>query len=123
MFQPIPLKCGKGKIGVKEMSEEQLGQLKELTDSLLNLQRAPSQLMIFYHLLETGKTMTVKELSGELDLTPKATERAVAKLLEKGLIQRNKFRERTYMCDSRKILLSLLTVTVELYRDYEKRTK
>lgn len=105
------------------MSEEQLGQLKELTDSLLNLQRAPSQLMIFYHFLETGKTMTVKELSGELDLTPKATERAVAKLLEKGLIQRNKFRERTYMCDSRKILLSLLTVTAELYRDYEKRTK
>ena len=105
------------------MSEEQLGQLKELNDSLLNLQQAPSQLMIFYHLLETGKTMTVKELSGELDLTPKATERAVAKLLEKGLIQRNKFRERTYMCDSRKILLSLLTVTAELYRDYEKRTK
>lgn len=105
------------------MSEEQLGKLKGLTDSLLNLKRAPSQLMIFYHLLETGKTMTVKELSGELDLTPKATERAVAKLLEKRLIQRNKFRERTYMCDSRKILLSLLTVTAELYRDYEKRTK
>lgn len=105
------------------MSEEQLGQLKGLTDSLLSLQRAPSQLMIFYHLLETGKTMTVKELSGELDLTPKATERAVAKLLDKGLIQRNKFRERTYMCDSRKILLSLLVVTTELYRDYEKRTK
>jgi predicted DNA-binding transcriptional regulator len=105
------------------MSEEQLEQLKELNDSLLNLQRAPSQLMIFYHLLETGKTMTVKELSGELDLTPKATERAVAKLLDKGLVQRNKFRERTYMCDSRKILLSLLVVTTELYRDYEKRTK
>lgn len=105
------------------MSEEQLEQLREVNDSLLNLRRAPSQLMIFYHLLETGKTMTVKELSGELDLTPKATERAVAKLLDKGLIQRNKFRERTYMCDSRKILLSLLVVTTELYRDYEKRTK
>jgi predicted transcriptional regulator len=105
------------------MSEEQLEQLWELNDSLLNLRRAPSQLTIFYHLLETGKTMTVKELSGELDLSPKATERAVAKLLDKGLIQRNKFRERTYMCDSRKILLSLLVVTTELYRDYEKRTK
>ena len=105
------------------MSEEQLEQLKELNDSLLNLRRAPSQLMIFYHLLETGKTMTVKELSGELDLTPKATERAVAKLLDKGLVQRNKFRERTYMCDSRKILLSLLVVTTELYQDYEKRKK
>ena len=105
------------------MSEEQLEQLRELKDSLLNLRRAPSQLTIFYHLLETGKTMTVKELSGELDLTPKATERAVAKLLYKGLVQRNKFRERTYMCDSRKILLSLLVVTTELYLDYEKRTK
>ena len=105
------------------MSEEQLEQLRELSDSLLNLRRAPSQLMIFYHLLETGKTMTVKELSGELDLTPKATERAVAKLLDKGLVQRNKFRERTYMCDSKKILLSLLVVTTELYQDYEKRKK
>jgi predicted DNA-binding transcriptional regulator len=105
------------------MSEEQMEQLKELTDNLLNLQRAPSQSMAFYHLLETGKTMTVKELSGELDLTPKATERAVAKLLDKGLVQRNVFREGTYMCDSRKILLSLLMVTTELYQDYEKRTK
>jgi predicted transcriptional regulator len=105
------------------MSEEQLEQLREVNDSLLNLRRAPSQLMLFYHLLETGKTMTVKELSGELDLTPKATERAVAKLLDKGLVQRNKFRERTYMCDSRKILLSLLVVTTELYQDYEKRKK
>ncbi len=105
------------------MSEEQMGQLKELTDNLLNLQRAPSQSIVFHHLLETGKTMTVKELSGELELTPKAAERAVAKLLDKGLIQRNVFRERTYMCDSRKILLSLLRVTVELYQDYEKRTK
>lgn len=110
-------------MGVKEMSEEPLGQFNELTENLLNLHRAPSQLMVFHHLLETGKTMAVKELSGELDLTPKATERAVAKLLDKELIQRNMFRERTYMCDSRKILLSLLMVTTELYRDYEKRNK
>ncbi len=105
------------------MSEEQLEQLKELTDNLFSLERAPSQSTVFHHLLETGKTMTVKELAGELDLTPKATERAVAKLLDKGLIQRNVFREGTYLCDSRKILLSLLMVTTELYRDYEKRTK
>lgn len=105
------------------MSEEQLEQLKELTDNLFSLERAPSQSTVFHHLLETGKTMTVKELAGELDLTPKATERAVAKLLDKGLIQRNVFREGTYLCDSRKILLSLLMVTVELYQDYEKRTK
>lgn len=105
------------------MSEERLKPLRELNDSLLNLRRAPSQLMIFYHLLETGKTMTVKELSGELDMTPKATERAVAKLLDKRLVQRNKFREGTYMCDSRKILLSLLVMTTELYQDYEKRIK
>jgi predicted DNA-binding transcriptional regulator len=105
------------------MSEEQLEQLKELTDNLLNLQRAPSQSTVFHHLLETGKSMTVKELAGELDLTHKATERAVAKLLEKGLIQRNVFREGTYVCDSRKILLILLTVTTELHQDYEKRAK
>ena len=105
------------------MSEEQLGQLKELTDHLLNLQRAPSQSTVLHHLLETGKSMTVKELAGELDLTPKATERAVAKLLGKGLIQRNVFREGAYICDSRKILLILLMVTTELYKDYEKKTK
>ncbi len=105
------------------MSDGRMAQLKELTDNLLNLQRAPSQSTAFYYLLETGKTMTVKELAGELALTPKATERAVAKLLDKGLVQRNVFREGTYMCDSRKILLSLLMVTTELYQDYEKRTK
>jgi predicted transcriptional regulator len=105
------------------MSEERMGQLKELADNLLNLQRAPSQSKVFYHLLETGKTLTVKELANELELTNKATERAVAKLLDKGLIQRNMFREGTYMCDSRKILLSLLMMTTELYQDYEERTK
>ena len=105
------------------MSEEQLEQLKELTDNLFSLERAPSQSTVFHHLLETGKTMTVKELAGELDLTPKATERAVAKLLDKGLIQRNVFRERTYMCESKKILLILLMVTTELHQDYEKRTR
>ena len=110
-------------MGVKDMSEEQLGQIKELTDNLLNLERAPSQSTVLQHLLETGKSMTVKELAGELSLTPKATERAVAKLLDKGLIQRNVFREGTYMCDSRKILLILLRVTTELYRDYEKRAR
>jgi len=99
-----------------------MGQLKEITDNLLSLHRAPSQSTVFYYLLETGKTVTVKELAGELDLTHKATERAVAKLLDKGLIQRNMFREGTYVCDSRKILLSLLTVTTELYQDYEERT-
>lgn len=105
------------------MSEEPLGDLKQLTENLLNLQRAPSQFTIFCHLLSTGKSMTVKEISSELDLTAKATERAVAKLLDKGLIQRNKFREGTYTCDSRRILLSVLVTTTELYQDYESRRR
>ena len=110
-------------MGVKEMSEEQQKHVEEITDNLFSLQRAPSQTKIFYYLLKTGKTMTVKELSGELNLTPKATERAVSKLLNKGLIHRNKFREGTYICDSREILLSILFVTTELYLDYKKRSK
>ncbi|MCW4050060.1 MAG: MarR family transcriptional regulator [Candidatus Bathyarchaeota archaeon] len=96
------------------MSEDQLGKLKEKTEAMLKLQRAPSQFTIFYHLLGTGKTMTVKDISSELELTPKATERAVAKLLEKGLVQRSTFREGSYNCDSKQVLLSLLMTTIEL---------
>ena len=65
------------------MSEEQVKELRKKMDTIKNLNRAPSQNTIFFHLLGTGRTMTVREVSGELGLTPKATERAVAKLLEK----------------------------------------
>jgi len=98
------------------MSDEQVKELREKMEALQNLMKAPSQLQIFFRLLGTGKTMTVKELSTEIGMTPKATERAVAKLLEKGLIQKAPFREGSYACDSKEILLGLLMVTLDLQR-------
>jgi predicted transcriptional regulator len=95
--------------------------MKERTDTLLKLNRAPSQMMVFYHLLGTGKIMTVKEIAAELDLTTKATERAVSKLVSKGIVERSTFREGSYNVDSKQIMLSMLMTIVELYEDLEKR--
>ena len=97
------------------------GLIRERTEALLRLKRAPSQETIFYYILETGKTMTVKEVASELDLTAKSAERAVAKLLEKGLLQRSTFREGTYVCDSKMIVVSLLRTVIVLYEDLENR--
>jgi predicted transcriptional regulator len=103
------------------MSEEKLKELREKMEAIQGLDRAPSQNMVFFHLLGTGRTMTVREISGELGLTPKATERAVAKLLDKRLIQRAPFRQRSYTCDSKEILLGLLVNLGELQKRLEKR--
>jgi len=97
------------------MTEQEIRQSREKVETLLTLQRAPSQFSILFHLLGTGRTLTVKELSAELNLTPKATERAVAKLLDKGLIERAPFRDGAYTCDMREILLSLFMVTTDIY--------
>jgi len=104
----------------EHMSEKQLAELKDRTDTLLKLRKAPSQFQILFHLLGTARTMTVKEISMELGLTPKATERAVAKLLEKNLIQRSPFKDGGYSCDAKHIVLSLLVTVSDLYEDYEK---
>jgi predicted transcriptional regulator len=104
------------------MSEKQLAELKDRTDTLLKLSKAPSQFSILFHLLSTGRTMTVKELSAELQLTSKATERAVSKLLEKSLIQRSPFKDGGYACDAKQIVLSLLVTVSDLYEDHEKST-
>jgi len=102
------------------MTEKQFTDLRDRTDILLKLRKAPSQFQILFHLLGNARTMSVKELSTELNLTPKATERAVAKLLEKNLIQRSPFKEGSYTCDSKQIILSLLLTVSDLYEDYEK---
>lgn len=103
------------------MSNKKPGSIRERTDAILRLKRAPSQELIFYYLLETGKTMTVKEIASELDLTAKSAERAVAKLVDKGLLQRSTFREGTYVCDIKTIMVSLLRTVIELYEDLESR--
>jgi predicted transcriptional regulator len=103
------------------MSEKQVIDLKNKTDTLLKLRKAPSQFQILYHLINTGRIMSVKEISTELNLTPKATERAVAKLIEKNQIQRNPFKDSSYCCDTKQIILSLLLTVSDLYEDYEKR--
>lgn len=106
---------------VERMSEEMVKKLGNKMDSIFKLTRAPSQNMIFLHLLGTGRTMTVKEISGELGFTQKAAERAVAKLLEKELIQRASFRHRSYNCDNKEILLGLLLNLNELQDRLEKK--
>jgi predicted transcriptional regulator len=103
-----------------EMSEKQLADLRDRTDTLLKLRKAPSQFQILFHLLGTARTMSVKELSTELKLTPKATERAVAKLLEKNLVQRSPFKDGSYTCDAKQIVLSLLITVSDMYEDYER---
>ena len=110
-----------GESGFREkMSEKQLDELGDRTDTLLKLRKAPSQFQIVFHLLGTARTMSVKELSTELNLTPKATERAVSKLLEKNLIQRAPFKDGSYTCDAKQIVLSLLVTVSDIYEDYER---
>ena len=96
------------------MTEEQVSGLRNMMDEIAKLTKAPSQMQVFYHLLGTGRSMSVKELSTELSLTPKATERAVAKLVDKELIQRASFRQRSYTCDNKQILLGLLVNQTDL---------
>ncbi len=96
------------------MTEEQVSELRNKMGEIAKLSKAPSQIQVFYHLLGTGRSMSVKELSTELSLTPKATERAVAKLVDKGLIQRSSFRQRSYTCDNKQILLGLLVNQTDL---------
>ena len=93
---------------------------KEKMENLLSLRRAPSQFEVFMFLLESGKIMTVREISEYLDLTNKATERAIAKLLDKDIVKRSTFREASYKVDVNEILVTLFIVLTELYEEYEK---
>lgn len=102
------------------MSEKQVTELMEKMEALQSLRRAPSQFQILFHLLGTGRTLTVKEISTEIELTPKAVERAIAKLLEKGLVQKSIFRDGSYTCDSREILLGLMMVVLDLKEKLDK---
>ncbi len=95
--------------------------IRERTNSLLKLGRAPSQETMFYYFLETGKTMTTREVASELGVTDKSAERAVAKLVDKGLVQRSTFRENAYVCDVKIVVVSLLRTINELYDDLESR--
>jgi len=104
------------------LSRELMSDLREWTEDLLNLRRAPSQLAVFFHLLRMGRAMSVKEISDEIDLSPKATERAMARLLQKGLIQRTPFRDGAYTCDSRQVLLGLLQLTTDLHEQLAKES-
>ncbi|MFQ6052791.1 MAG: MarR family transcriptional regulator [Candidatus Bathyarchaeia archaeon] len=104
------------------MSGQVMNELREKIDALLKLRRAPSQFTILFHLLGTGRAMSIKEISGEVGFTAKATERAVAKLLEKGLIQRTPFRDGSYTCDSKQILQSLLLMASDMHDRLERLT-
>jgi len=97
------------------MSEEKISAYKEKMDNLLNLGRAPSQFSVFLFLLESGRIMSVREVSEHLELTTKATERAIAKLVDKGLVIRSTFREASYKVDSNELMISFLLAITELY--------
>lgn len=97
--------------------------LKERLANLLAIRRAPSQFNILIHLISMGKPLTIKEISEGLSLTYKAAERAVAKLLEKGLIQRIPFKEGTYTCDIKQLLLCLLIAYLEMKDQFQKQMK
>ncbi|MBN1682205.1 hypothetical protein JW865_01465 [Candidatus Bathyarchaeota archaeon] len=103
------------------MSNKQIISLKDKTDNLFKIKRAPSQFQVLFHLINTGKTMSVKELSTEINLTPKATERALSKLFEKELVQRNPFKDGGYYCDVKDVVLYILFKMIELNDDFEKR--
>ncbi|MFP3951604.1 MAG: hypothetical protein ACLFVP_05650 [Candidatus Bathyarchaeia archaeon] len=103
------------------MSKEQLERVSEYTENLLSLHRAPSQFRIFFQLLSTGRTMTVKEMAEENKLTEKATERATAKLLDRGLVERSMFREGGYTVNIRRVMISMYMTILELYSDYRER--
>jgi len=105
------------------LNEEELKTLKQKTTSLLTLYRAPSQFNIVLHLISSGKPLTIKEISEGLLLTYKATERAIAKLLEKGLIQRLPFKEGAYICDTKQVLLCLLLACTDMNIQLEKQMK
>lgn len=102
------------------MSEAYTKDLKTKATSLMTLPKAPSQFNILIHLISTGKPSTLKEISAQLSLTYKATERAVAKLLEKGLVQRIPFKEGAYTCDLKQVVLSLLLTVIDLNALLEK---
>ncbi|MGD2142083.1 MAG: hypothetical protein PVH79_01230 [Candidatus Bathyarchaeota archaeon] len=103
------------------MSQEMVEKLREKMKHILGLKRAPSQSVVFFHLLGTGKTLMVSEIAGDVGFTPKATERAVAKLLDKELIQRSPFRAQSYTADSKEVLLGLILVVGDLKECLEKK--
>ena len=103
------------------MTEHKIREIKKKMEMIQKLSKAPSQYAIFFHFLVTGKTFTVKEIASELNMTSKATERAVAKLLKKRLIQRSQFREGSYTCDTKQILFGLLLVTKEHQERLDKQ--
>jgi len=103
------------------MSDEKIQSLTDKMEAIRGLKRAPSQYQIFLFMLSSGRPITVRELSSELGTTPKATERAVAKLLSKGLIQRSTFRVQSYSCDSKDIMLSMLLTINDLQNRLDKK--
>jgi predicted transcriptional regulator len=98
-------------------------KIEEKMDFLLNLKRAPSQFLVFIHIFGKGKSMTVSDISNELDLTLKATERSVSKLVKKGIIKKSSFKKGAYTCDRNQIILGLILKVSELERKLGKLLK
>jgi len=98
------------------MSED----MKEAVEALLRLPRAPTQLKVLFYLLESGRSMTIKEMAERLGMTRKAVERAVDKLHKKGLIERSRYMEGHYRCSIRKMVTYLITACTELRKSLEE---
>ena len=98
------------------MSED----VKEAVEALLRLPRAPTQLKVLFYLLESGRSMTIKEMAERLGMTRKAVERAVDKLHKKGLVERSRYMEGHYRCSIRKMVTYLIAACTELRRSLEE---
>ena len=98
------------------MSED----IREAVEALLRLPKAPTQLKILFYLLESGRSMTIKELSERLGMTRKAVERAVDKLHKKGLVERSRYMGGHYRCSVRRMVSYLIFACTELRRSLEE---
>ena len=103
------------------MSKEKIEELSDKMEAINGLKRAPSQYQIFLFLLGSGRTLTVKEVANELGMTSKATERAIAKQVDKSLIQRATLRAQSYSCDSKEILLGMLLFLTDINERLSKK--
>jgi predicted DNA-binding transcriptional regulator len=105
----------------KELSEELLKNLNEMKNNLSTLQRSPSQLNILLHIISSGRSLRVSEITKELKTTRKSVERALAKLYAKGLIQRSQFRKGAYHCNLRHLILCNLLTDFDIMEGLKQR--
>jgi len=100
-----------------------LKNLNEMKNNLSTLYRSPSQLNILLHIISSGKSLKVSEITKSLKMTHKSVERALAKLYTKGLVQRSSFRKGAYHCNLRHLILCNLLTYFDIVHDLKQKEK